>query len=206
MQGSVGMHANISGKPHFSDTPILQPATPAGRVHGSLRAPMPPQKHSYSARQDNQLEARLRQLLAFKAALPIAAGLLLLFNHCDAIWSLIQHTGVIDCVALSCLAVSVILAAPQLVKVSSEAWRVLRTSVVRLPEMADNIVTLSATVDLVQQDPAPRHWLDMYYNMCSDIDNLLQEMIVMRKLMADMHTDVDHVKDKTAWMRKAHKK
>ena len=73
--------------------------------------------------------------------------------------------------------------------------------------MADNIVTLSSTVDLVQRDPAPKHWLDMYYNMVSDIDNLLQEMIQLRKLMSDMHSDVEHVKDKTAWMRfqKSHK-
>lgn len=73
--------------------------------------------------------------------------------------------------------------------------------------MADNIITMSSTVELVQRHPAPQHWLDMYYNMVSDIDNLLQEMIQMRALMADMHNDVEHVKEKTAWMRlqKAHK-
>ena len=68
--------------------------------------------------------------------------------------------------------------------------------------MADNIATLSSTVKRIQQDPAPRHWLDMYYNMVSDIDNLLQELTQLRKLMAAMHNDNEPLKEKTAWMRK----
>ena len=207
MQGSVGMHASVPRQPKFSDTPILQPATPTGRCRGSERAPVPQKEHGFPARQYYQLEPRIRQLLAPQAALPIAAGLLLLLNHYDAVWTLIRHVGVIDCIALSCLAMSVILAAPHLmVMLSAEGSNASHASSARLPEMADNIATLSSAVRLMQQDPAPRHWLDMYYNLCSDVDNLLQEMSKVRKLMAEANTDVDHVKDKTAWIRKAHKK
>ena len=206
MQGSVGMHASVPGQPNFSDTPILQPAAPTKSPHGSVRAPVPPKEHGFpAARQHHQLEPRIQQLLAPQAALPVAAGLLLLLNHYDAVWSLIRHVGVIDCIALSCLAMSVILAAPHLMMLSTEASKASYTSFVRLPEMADNIATLSSAVRLVQQDPAPRHWLDMYYNLCSDVDNLLQEMSKVRKLMAEKNTDAAHVKDKTAWMRKANK-
>ena len=206
MQGSVGMHASVPGQPNFSDTPILQPATPTRRINGSVTAPDPQKKEGFpTTRQHYQLEPRLRQLLASQFALPIAAGLLLLCNHYAALWSLIRHVGVIDCIALSCLAVSIILAAPHLMTLSAVP-KASSTSLIRLPEMADNIATLSSAVRLVQQDPAPRHWMDMYYNLCSDVDNLLQEMTNLRKLMTEMHTDVDHTKDKTAWMRKAHKR
>ena len=201
------MHATVPGQPNFSDTPILQPATPTGRIHGSVRAPLPRENGSPAARQHYQLKPRMRQLLASQAALPIAAGLLFLLNHYAALWSLIRHIGVIDCIALSCLVLSVILAAPHLsIMLSAEASKTSHTSSVRLPEMADNIATLSSAVSLMQQDPAPRHWLDMYYNLCSDVDNLLQEMSNLRKTVAEANTDVDHVKDKTAWKRKAHKK
>ena len=208
MQRSVGMHASVPGQPNFSDAPILQPATPTGRVQGSVRAPVPQKKYDFpAARQRCQLKPRMRQLLASQAALPLAAGLLFLFNHYDAVWSLVQHIGVVDCIALSCLAMSAVLAAPHLrMMLSAEASKGSHTSIVRLPEMADNIATLSSAVRLMRQDPAPKHWLDMYYNLCSDVDNLLQEMSSLRKLMVELNTDVDHDKTKTAWMRKAHKK
>ena len=43
----------------------------------------------------------------------------------------------------------------------------------------------------------------MYYNMVSDIDNLLQEMVQLRKLMSDLHNNTEHVKDKPNWLRKS---
>ena len=197
------MHANgLSGQPTFSDTPLLQPGTPTGPLYKSV-ASIPPQAtrvHLAAGRHD-QLRSRTTQLLASSAALPLAAVMLLLLNHHNALWRLVQGLGVVDCIALSCLAVSAVLAAPPLLKKGVEALKTVRTAVVRLPEMADNIVIMSSTVELVQKHPSPSHWLDMYYNMVSDIDNLLQEMVLLRKLMADMHSDVEHVKDKTAWMR-----
>ena len=197
-----GMHANQYSGPRFSDTPILQPAKPTGKVHRPVVARSEPKPRGpWTVGQDNQLHARALQVLASGAALPAAAGILLLCNHYSEVWRLLRGVGIIDCIALSCLAISAILAAPQLVVLISRGLKTVETAVVRLPEMADNIVTLSSTVDLVQCDPAPRHWLDMYYNMVSDIDNLLQEMIKLRKLMSDMHDDVEHVKEKTAWIR-----
>ncbi|KAL3140989.1 hypothetical protein ABBQ32_005507 [Trebouxia sp. C0010 RCD-2024] len=197
------MHANsLSGQPTFSDTPLLQSGTPAGSLFKSV-ASTPPQKTRVhlAAGHHDQLRSTITQLLASGFALPLAALLLLLLNHHSTLWKLVQGLGFIDCIALSCLAVSAVVAAPPLMQKTFEALKTVRAAVVRLPEMADNIVIMSSTVELVQQHPSPRHWLDMYYNMVSDIDNLLQEMVLLRKLMSDMHSDVEHVKDKTAWMR-----
>lgn len=196
------MHANQYSGPRFSDTPILQPAKATGKVHRPVvERPLPRPQGPWTARQDGQLGSRVLEVLASGAALPAAAGILLLCNHYSEVWRLLRNVGIIDCVALSCLVISAVLAAPQFVVLISRGLRTVQTAIVRLPEMADNIVTLSSTVDLVQRDPAPQHWLDMYYNMVSDIDNLLQEMVKLRKLMSDMHDDVEHVKEKTAWMR-----
>lgn len=197
------MHANsFSGQQTLSDTPILQPATATGSIYKSVASTPLQKRHVHLAAEHNgQLKTITTQLLASGAALPLAGGLLLLLNHYPAFCTLIRGLGVIDCIALLCLAVSAVLAAPPLMFKIIEGLKTVRTAVVRLPEMADNIVVMSSTVELVQRDPAPRHWLDMYYNMVSDIDHLLQEMILLRKLMADMHSDVEHVKDKTAWMR-----
>lgn len=196
------MHANsLSGQPTFSDTPLLQPGTPAGSSYKSASTPPQKPRTHLAVGHHDQLRSTVTQLLASGAALPLAAVLLLLLNHLGAVWKLVRGLGVIDCIALSCLAVSAIVAAPPVMKKIFEASKTVRAAVVRLPEMADNIVIMSSTVELVQQHPSPSHWLDMYYNMVSDIDNLLQEMVLLRKLMSDMHSDVEHVKDKTAWMR-----
>ena len=185
----------------FSDTPLIQPTTPAGKV------PRPAVVRQPSRRRRGGLinSDRIQQFAAATAALPAIAGVLLLVNHCGTVWRWFRGVGVIDTIALSCLAVSALLAAPRVITATYTAFSTLCTAVIRLPEMADNIVVLSSTVDLVLRDPAPRHWLDMYYNMVSDIDSLLQEMIQMRALMADLHSDVEHVKEKTPFVRKGHK-
>lgn len=160
---------------------------------------------------DNYLEGyrspvstdKIRQLLSSSGALPAIAVILLMLNHYDVVYWFLKGLGFIDIIALSCLAFSAFLAAPKVVTVAIKAIRTISTAVTRLPEMADNIVTMSSTVELVQRHPAPQHWLDMYYNMVSDIDNLLQEMVKLRKLMADMHGDVEQVKEKTPnWIKK----
>lgn len=83
------------------------------------------------------------------------------------------------------------------------SYKYAQSAIGGLPGRAEQIVpqVWRTATDLICSEPAPRKWLDMYYNMVSDIDNLLQEMIKLRSLMAAMHDDVDYVKAKTAWMR-----
>lgn len=83
------------------------------------------------------------------------------------------------------------------------SYNYVQSGIARLPGRAEQIVpqVWQTATNLITSEPAPRKWLDMYYNMVSDIDNLLQEMIKMNALMGDMHNDIDYVKAKTAWMR-----
>lgn len=206
---------NFTGQPRFSNSPLIQPEKPSGKiVHRSVASGQQPRPQASSSAGCEKSSAgyanlidtdRIQQFLASAAVLPAIAGLLLFLNHYATVWRWISRLGIIDTIALSCLAFSACLAAPRLFTVVMKALSRLPTAVARLPEMADNIATLSSTAKLVQQDPAPRHWLDMYYNMVSDIDNLLQEMIQLRKLIADMHNDVENGKDKAAWGRKSNK-
>ncbi len=213
-QEAAGMYADNRTGPRFSDTPLIQPAQPIGKIYktsignqaGTPRPPTtgPAKKSSWV---DTLLDTeRLQLFVASAAALPAVAGVLLLLNHFSTVLRWLQGVGVIDTIALSCLAISAVLAAPKVIVVAVRAitaFNALSTAVVRLPEMADNIAVLSSTVNQIQRDPAPRHWLDMYYNVVSDIDNLLQEMMQLRKIMSDIHSDADgeSVKDKS-WRRK----
>ena len=83
------------------------------------------------------------------------------------------------------------------------SYNYVQSAITRLPGRAEQIVpqVWQTAMGLVTSEPAPKKWLDMYYNMVSDIDNLLQEMQKMNALMLDMHNDVDYVKAKTAWLR-----
>ena len=83
------------------------------------------------------------------------------------------------------------------------SYNYFQSAITRLPGRAEQIVpqVWQTAMGLVTSEPAPKKWLDMYYNMVSDIDNLLQEMQKMNALMLDMHNDVDYVKAKTAWLR-----
>ena len=213
-QEAAGMYADNRTGPRFSDTPLIQPEQAIGKTYrtsvgsqaGSPRpATTGPAKHKSWV--DTLLDTdQLQQFLASAAALPAIAGVLLLLNHFTTVFRWLQGVGVIDIIAFSCLAVSAVLAAPKVIIMAVRAvtaFNALSTAVVRLPEMADNIAALSSTVNQIQRAPAPRHWLDMYYNMVSDIDNLLQEMIQLRKVMSDIHSDADgeSVKDKS-WRRK----
>lgn len=208
------MYADNRTGPRFSDTPLIQPEQAIGKTYrtsvgGQAGSPRPPTtgpaKHKSWV--DTLLDTdQLQQFLASAAALPAIAGVLLLLNHFTTVFRWLQGVGVIDIIAFSCLAVSAVLAAPKVIIMAVRAvtaFNALSTAVVRLPEMADNIAALSSTVNQIQRAPAPRHWLDMYYNMVSDIDNLLQEMIQLRKVMSDIHSDADgeSVKDKS-WRRK----
>lgn len=213
-QEAAGMYADNRTGPRFSDTPLIQPAQPTGKtyrtsVEGQAGTPRSsatgPAEHQSWV--DTLLDTdQLQQFLASAAALPAIAGVLLLLNHFSTIFRWLQGVGVIDIIAFSCLAVSAVLAAPKVIVMAVRAvtaLNALSTAVVRLPEMADHIAVLSSTVNQIQRNPAPRHWLDMYYNMASDIDNLLQEMMQLRKVMSDSHIDADgeSVKDKS-WRRK----
>ena len=213
-QEAAGMYADNRTGPRFSDTPLIQPAQPIGKTYrtsvgGQAGAPRPPTtgpaKHQSWV--DTFMDTdQLQQFLVSAAALPAIAGVLLLLNHFSTVLRWLQGIGVIDTIAFSCLAVSAVLAAPKVIVMAVRAitaFNALSTAVVRLPKMADNIAVLSSTVNQIQRDPAPRHWLDMYYNMVSDIDNLLQEMMQLRKIMSDIHSDADgeSVKDKS-WRRK----
>ena len=208
------MYADNRTGPRFSDTPLIQPEQAIGKTYrtsvgGQAGSPRPPTtgpaKHKSWV--DTLLDTdQLQQFLASAAALPAIAGVLLLLNHFTTVFRWLQGVGVIDIIAFSCLAVSAVLAAPKVIIMAVRAvtaFNALSTAVVRLPEMADNFAALSSTVNQIQRAPAPRHWLDMYYNMVSDIDNLLQEMIQLRKVMSDIHSDADgeSVKDKS-WRRK----
>lgn len=208
------MYADNRTGPRFSDTPLIQPEQAIGKTYrtsvgGQAGSPRPPTtgpaKHKSWV--DTLLDTdQLQQFLASAAALPAIAGVLLLLNHFTTVFRWLQGVGVIDIIAFSCLAVSAVLAAPKVIIMAVRAvtaFNALSTAVVRLPEMAGNIAALSSTVNQIQRAPAPRHWLDMYYNMVSDIDNLLQEMIQLRKVMSDIHSDADgeSVKDKS-WRRK----
>lgn len=208
------MYADNRTGPRFSDTPLIQPEQAIGKTYrssvgGQAGSPRPPTtgpaKHKSWV--DTLLDTdQLQQFLASAAALPAIAGVLLLLNHFTTVFRWLQGVGVIDIIAFSCLAVSAGLAAPKVIIMAVRAvtaFNALSTAVVRLPEMADNIAALSSTVNQIQRAPAPRHWLDMYYNMVSDIDNLLQEMIQLRKVMSDIHSEADgeSVKDKS-WRRK----
>lgn len=208
------MYADNRTGPRFSDTPLIQPEQAIGKTYrtsvgGQAGSPRPPTtgpaKHKSWV--DTLLDTdQLQQFLASAAALPAIAGVLLLLNHFTTVFRWLHGVGVIDIIAFSCLAVSAVLAAPKVIIMAVRAvtaFNALSTAVVRLPEMADNIAALSSTVNQIQRAPAPRHWLDMYYNMVSDIDNLLQEMIQLRKVMSDIHSDADgeSVKDKS-WRRK----
>ncbi|DBA87324.1 TPA: hypothetical protein ACH3X1_004380 [Trebouxia sp. C0004] len=210
----AGMYADNKTGPRFSDTPLIQPAQPTGKAYRTTigdqaGAPRPPATSPAEHRSwvDTLLDTdQLQQFLASSAALPAVAGVLLLLSHFSTIFRWLQGVSVIDIIAFSCLAVSAVLAAPKVIIMvvrAVTAFNALSTAVVRLPEMADNIAVLSSTVNQIQRDPAPRHWLDMYYNMVSDIDNLLQETMQLRKVMSDIHSDADgeSVKDKT-WRRK----
>jgi hypothetical protein len=212
-QEAAGMYADNRTGPRFSDTPLIQPAQPTGKTYrtsvGGQGGPRPPAtgpaKHQSWV--DTLLDTdQLQQFLVSAAALPAIAGVLLLLNHFSTVFRWLQGVGVIDIIAFSCLALSAVLAAPKVITTAVRAvtaFNALSTAVVRLPEMADNIAVLSSTVNQIQRDPAPRHWLDMYYNLVSDIDNLLQEMMQLRKIMSDTHSDADgeSVKDKS-WRRK----
>ena len=213
-QEAAGMYADNRTGPRFSDTPVIQPAPPIGKTYrtsvgGQAGAPRPPTtgpaKHKSWV--DTLMDTdQLQQFLVSAAALPAIAGVLLLLNHFSTVIRWLQGVGVIDTIAFSCLAVSAVLAAPKVIVLAVRAitaFNALSTAVVRIPEMADNIAVLSSTVHQIQRDPAPRHWLDMYYNMVSDIDNLLQEMMQLRKIMSEIHSDADGetVKDKS-WRRK----
>ncbi|DBA70640.1 TPA: hypothetical protein ACH3X2_012023 [Trebouxia sp. C0005] len=208
------MYADNRTGPRFSDTPLIQPAQPIGKTYrtsvGAQAGTPTPSTTGPAPHQswvDTLLDTdQLQQFLASAAALPAIAGVLLLLNHLSAVFRFLQGVGIIDIIAFSCLAVSAVLAAPKVIIIAVRAvtaFNALSTAVVRLPEMADNIAVLSSTVSQIKRDPSPRHWLDMYYNMVSDIDNLLQEMIQLRKVMSDFHSDADgeSVKDKS-WRRK----
>lgn len=215
---NLDMYAeNGAAQPRYSDSPLIQTAQPARKSYrpmngshvGPARQPAngPAEYESWiDADQLQQfLQHHSQQFLASSAALPAVAGVLLLLNHLSTVWGWLRGVGIIDTIALSCLAASAFLAAPTLLATIAPTVRAvttLSTAMVRLPEMADNIATLSSTVNRIQQDPAPRHWLDMYYNMVSDIDNLLQELTQLRKVMAAMHNDNEPMKEKTTWMRK----
>ena len=217
---------SASGQPRFSDQPLLpqaatsantfqneygqptsdrQPARRAVQANGpATRPPARQPQASTSTDHDSLLSGDLlQQILSSSAVLPAIAAALLLLNHHDTILGWLRGCGFIDTVALLCLGISAYLTAPSLYASLTSAIAPTATPALRVPELADNVAKLASAAQQLQQDPEPKRWLDIYYNMASDIDNLLQEMVQLRKTMQSLQerSQQEPIKDKAGWKR-----
>lgn len=208
-----GGYGHNTSSARFSDTPILGgPTSGPRRDHAPNRYQAAPPIHTgprYSTHVSGHHQHEWsyselgRHFTTSSFRLPLVACILLIGNHLPGLWSLIRKLGTIDCVAVACLALYILTLVPRCLSMGMTSYNYIQSAIARLPGRAEQIVpqVWQTATDLIVSEPAPRKWLDMYYNMVSDIDNLLQEMIKMNTLMRDMHDDVDYVKAKTAWLR-----
>lgn len=212
MASSPGSYRNQNTSARFSDTPILgEPTNGLGQypVPRSRAAPPDHTGRQYRTHVSGDLHRDWsygelgRHFTTSSSLLPLIACVLLIGNHIPSLWRLIQKLGTVDCIAIACLALYLLTMVPRCLSMALTSYNYFQSAITRLPGRAEQIVpqVWQTAMGLVTSEPAPKKWLDMYYNMVSDIDNLLQEMQKMNALMLDMHNDVDYVKAKTAWLR-----
>ena len=217
---------SASGQPRFSDQPLIpQAAAPLNTFEDSYTQPRsnaqpvrrpveangpvknlparPPQANP-STHQENLLNGDMvQQMLSSRALLPAVAASLLLLNHHDAGLGWLRGFGFIDTIALVCLGISAYLTGPGLYASLTSAVAPSTQPALQVSGLADNVAKLASAAQLLQRDPEPKRWLDMYYNMASDVDNLLQEMVQLRKTMQSLqeHSQLEPVKEKAGWKR-----
>lgn len=215
-----------SGQPQFSDKPLITSQQPPANgfepSHAQQRpTDNPPSRltsHTYRARRtstrkpaasvsssdDSLLNNELvQQVLASGAVLPVIAAVLLLLNHHDTLFGWLRAVGFTDTIAILCLGASAYLIGPSLYAKLSSAITPAATPTIRLNELAENVAKLASAVQYVQQNPEPKRWLDMYYNLASDVDHLLQETVQLRKTMQRIQDrgPPEPVKEKGGWKR-----
>ena len=198
---SASMHANGYSHSQSANRQYAQPAGPPYRstTRSSIRS-----EGNNGSNDDSILSAeKLQELLQSKAVLPAVAAALLLLNHHDTLFGWLRGVGFIDTIALVCLGASAYLTGPLIVAKLTSTFTPTASPAAGLPGLADNVAKLSAAVHRLQRDPEPKRWLDMYYNMASDIDNLLQETTQLRKAMQSLQDrpPPDNSRDKSGWKR-----
>lgn len=188
-QGSSTVYYDRS-PPVLSSTPILQ-AQHAPRY--------PPATNRLSQAQDRGLMViinTLQQLPRPSITLPALACLLVGLNHMGTLLHFLWSLGLVDCIAITCLLASAILATQHLQLYLRQA---AQTIVVQILEMTDSKVLLAKLTEIATLNPAPGNWLNMYYTMVDDIAGLHQENVKMRTIMAGMQADIEHLKSKSKY-------
>ena len=199
---SANMHANGYSQPRSTNRQYAEPAGPPYR--STTRSSTRSGDHTGSDNESILSAEKLQELLKSKAVLPAVAVALLLLNHHDTLFGWLRGVGFIDTIALLCLGASAYLTGPLIVaKLTPTFAPTASPTAAGLPGLADNIAKLSSAVQRLQRDPEPKRWLDMYYNMASDIDSLLQETVQLRKAMQSLQDrpPPGSSRDKSGWKR-----
>lgn len=176
-----------SSQPALSSTPILQ------AQHVARHPPSKTVQTTPGRENATYVIQTLRQMPRPCITLPAVACLLVLLNHIGLLLRSLWTLGLIDCLAIMCLAASGVLAAQHLQAYLRNA---AQNIVVQVLEMTDSKVMLAKLTEIATLNPAPGHWLNMYYTMVDDIAGLHQENVKMRTIMSGMQADIEHLKSK----------
>ena len=176
--------------PVLSSTPILQ------AQHGLRYSPATNRMSQDQDRGLMVLIKSLQQLPRLSITLPALACLLVGLNHMGTLLRFLWSLGLIDCIAITCLLASAILAAQHLQLYLRQA---AQSIVVQVLQMTDSKVLLAKLTEIATLNPAPGNWLNMYYTMVDDIAGLHQENVKMRTIMGGMQADIEHLKSKSKY-------